>query len=179
MNKLLFLAAATSASTLYDHARSDVAIYSRLNFEKQVSKNRDKGISIVHYYDSTDASRDLKAGYEQFASENKGIFRIGSVDCDDQGDICSKEGVTDKPTIKIYPTFPAPTLDLDLSSGFEVTKLKKAAGRFYSDRSIEITANNHDVFVKEDPGTPKVLLFTTAKGTPFVYKALSQNFEVS
>jgi len=34
------------------------------------------------------------------------------------------------------------------------------------------------VFVKEDAGTPKVLLFTNAKkGTPFVYKALSQNFE--
>ena len=68
-----------------------------------MSKNRDKGISIVHYYDSTDASRDLKADYEQFATENKGIFRIGSVDCDSNADICSKEGVTDKPTIKIYP----------------------------------------------------------------------------
>ena len=45
--------AAVSAAELYDHARSDVAIYSRLNFEKQVSKNRDKGISIVHFYDST------------------------------------------------------------------------------------------------------------------------------
>ena len=68
---------------LYDHAKSDVAIYSKLNFEKQVSKNRDKGISVVHYYDKTDASRDLKSGFEQFATENKGIFRIGSVDCDD------------------------------------------------------------------------------------------------
>lgn len=67
---------------------------------------------------------------------------------------------------------------MDLSSGFEISKLKKQAGRFYSDRSIEITGNNHEVFVKEDAGTPKVLLFTNAKkGTPFVYKALSQNFE--
>jgi hypothetical protein len=30
--------------------RSDVTVYSNLNFEKQVSKNRDKGISIVHFY---------------------------------------------------------------------------------------------------------------------------------
>ena len=39
-----------AAKSLYDHVSSDVAVYGKLNFEKQVSKNRDKGISIVHYY---------------------------------------------------------------------------------------------------------------------------------
>jgi hypothetical protein len=54
------------------------------------------------------------------------------------------------------------------------------AGRFYEDKSIEITSNNHKTFIEEDPGTPKVLLFTNAKkGTPFLYKALSFNFQVS
>ena len=45
------------------------------------------------------------------------------------------------------------------------------AGRFYEDKSIEITSNNHKTFIEEDPGTPKVLLF--------LYKALSFNFQVS
>ena len=36
--------------SLYDTQRSDVTVYSKLNFEKQVTKNRDKGISIVHFY---------------------------------------------------------------------------------------------------------------------------------
>lgn len=54
------------------------------------------------------------------------------------------------------------------------------SGRFYSDKSIEINGKNHQTFISEDVQTPKVLLFTNAKkGTPFVYKALSQNFEVS
>lgn len=35
---------------MYDHVASDVTVYGKLNFEKQVSKNRDKGISIVHFY---------------------------------------------------------------------------------------------------------------------------------
>ena len=148
---------AASASLLYDQHRSDVLAFTKLNFDNQVSKNRDKGISIVHYYDSTDASRDLKASYEQFATENLGVFRIGSVDCDDNPQICSSEGVTDKPTIKIYPTFPIPTQNLDLSDGFDVTKLKKAAGRFYTDKSIEITGKNHETFIKEDPG---IILYT-------------------
>lgn len=69
---------------------------------------------------------------------------------------------------------------MDLSSGFELKNLKKFAGRFYQDKSIAITGKNHKAFISEDIGTPKVLLFTNAKkGTPFVYKALSQNFEVS
>lgn len=80
--------------------------------------------------------------------------------------------------MRIYPTFPAPTFDLDLSGqNFDVKVLKKQAGRFYSDKSIEITSNNHKTFVEEDVTVPKVLLFTNKKGTPFLYKALSQNFE--
>ena len=63
---------------------------------------------------------------------------------------------------------------MDVGDKFDTAKLKKAAGKFYQDKSIEITSNNHKTFVEEDVGTPKVLLFTSAKkGTPFVYKALS------
>ena len=41
---------ASAAKLLYDQVSSDVTVYNKLNFEKQVSKNRDKGISIVHFY---------------------------------------------------------------------------------------------------------------------------------
>lgn len=111
--------------------------------------------------------------------ENKGVFRVGAVNCELDANICSKESVTATPTIKVYPPFPAPVFDLDLSGDqFDTKKLKMQAGRFYQDKSIEITSNNHKTFVEEDPGVPKVLLFTNAKkGTPFVYKALSYNFE--
>ena len=56
MNKLFVIAALFGSSLskqIYDNNRSDVAVYSQLNFEKQVSKNRDKGISIVHFYKSS------------------------------------------------------------------------------------------------------------------------------
>jgi len=51
----------------------------------------------------------MKGSYEKFATENKGIFRMGSVDCKVQVDICKKENVSTFPTMRIYPTFPAPT----------------------------------------------------------------------
>jgi len=86
--------------------------------------------------------------------------------------------VTNFPTIRVYPMFPIPTQDLDLSKGLEIKVLKKTAGRFITDSSIEITGKNHQTFVTEDAATPKVLLFTSSKkGTPFVYKAITQAFE--
>lgn len=122
----------------------------------------------------------MKKAYEEFASENKGIFRIGSVDCDDQGPICVKENIGAFPTFRIYPQFPVPIQDFEVADSLDKNALKKRAGKFIQDKSIEITNNNHQTFVDEDPGTPKVILFTNSKkGTPFVYRALSQHFEVS
>lgn len=40
----------TSAAELYDPNHSDVMLYTKLNWDKQVMSKRDKGISIVHFY---------------------------------------------------------------------------------------------------------------------------------
>ena len=50
--------------------------------------------------------------YKQFASDNKGIFRIGAVDCDEQPKICEKEKVDSFPTYRVYPPFPIPHFDV-------------------------------------------------------------------
>lgn len=66
---------------------------------------------------------------------------------------------------------------MDMEKPFDQKNLKKIAGRFISDKTIEITQNNHKTFVEENTQTPKVFLFTNSKkGTPFMYKALSQHF---
>ena len=84
------------------------------------------------------------------------------------------------PSFKVYPPFPAPVFDAPVGDKVEPKKLRAAAGRYINDRTIEITNNNHKTFVNEDVATPKVLLFTNAKkGTPFIFRALSNHFEVS
>lgn len=40
------------AKSLYNPATTDVNAYTQLNFEKQVTKKREAGISIVHFYKS-------------------------------------------------------------------------------------------------------------------------------
>ena len=47
---LALFMAGTQAGDLYDHVKSYVTIFNEKNFEKQVTNNRAKGISIVHFY---------------------------------------------------------------------------------------------------------------------------------
>ena len=59
----------------------------------------------------------------------------------------------------------------------DTDKIKKLAARFIGSKVIELTANNVDTFLEENPSKPKVLLFNDKKGTPLVYKALSTHFD--
>lgn len=99
-----------ASAELYDPVNSDVTNFSHLNFDKQVTKNRDKAISIVHFYkDSDGKSPAIADEYQKFAAQNMGIFMIGAVNCDAQPKICEKEKVSEMPTVRLYPPFPAPT----------------------------------------------------------------------
>lgn len=50
----------------------------------------------------------------------------------------------------MYPPFPIPTRDVDLSGKFDTKTLRVRAGQFIQDFSIEINSNNHKTFVTED-----------------------------
>lgn len=47
---MLCLASMTSAESMYNPLKSTVAIYNDKNYDKQVTYNRDKGISVVQFY---------------------------------------------------------------------------------------------------------------------------------
>ncbi len=44
-------------------------------------------------------------------------------------------------------------------------------------RVIEVAQNNFDTFINDNPGKPKVLLFSDKKGVPLIFKALSSHFD--
>jgi hypothetical protein len=83
-------------------------------------------------------SKGYVGQYEIFAKENKGMFRVDAVDCDENPKICTKEKVTTFPLFRIYPPFPAPTVDYEEAT-FTPEKLKKAAARFVTSRVVEIS----------------------------------------
>jgi hypothetical protein len=121
-------------------------------------------------------SKGIQGGYESFTKENKGLFRLGAIDCEEFTQICKKEKVTTFPTFRVYPAFPAPTVDYE-GSVIDFDKLKKLASKYVTSRVVEITANNHETFLKDQPDKPKVLLFTDKKGIPVIFKGMSSHFD--
>jgi hypothetical protein len=83
-------------------------------------------------------SKNIAGQYENFAKENKGMFRIDGLDCNDFAALCTKEKVEKFPTFRIYPPFPAPTQDYEEET-VDLEKLKKMATKFVTSRVIEIT----------------------------------------
>lgn len=149
-----------------------------MNFPKQVTSNREKGISVVHFYKPEDGqSKDDQGKYEKFAIDHKQMLRVGAVNCEDFPVICNKENVESFPTYRVYPPVPVPTIDVDVAGGLDVDKLKKSCYRHIGSRVIELTENNYETFRTDNPSKPKMLLFTEKKSTPVVFKALSTHFD--
>lgn len=167
---------AANGEDLYD-SNSPVGKLTQMNFAKRVTNNRKKGITIVHFYSQDDVhSAQLKDEFESFTKDNLGMYSISAINCDTEPATCEKEGVSDYPTFRVYPPHPIPTIDLKKDS-YSLKKLKKTASRFIENKVIEISSVNHDTFIKDNPGKPKVLLFTESKDVPILYKALSYNFD--
>lgn len=61
----------------------------------------------------------------------------------------------------------------------DTDKLKKTAYKYIGNRVIDLTSQNLDTFLKDNPGKPKMLLFANAKSAPMTYRALSTYFDVS
>lgn len=51
------------------------------------------------------------------------------------------------------------------------------AARFVPSRVVEVTQNNFETFINDNPGKPKVLLFSDKKGVPLIFKGLSSHFD--
>lgn len=51
---MLCLASFSSAESMYNPLKSTVAIYNDKNYDKQVTYNREKGISVVQFYKADD-----------------------------------------------------------------------------------------------------------------------------
>jgi len=173
---IVLFAHLASAQGLYDHT-SAVSVLNRSNFNKRVTSDRKKGIKIVHFYSMDDGvSADHKSDFEEFVKKNKGMYEMMAINCDQNPDVCEKEGVSEYPHFRIYPAYPMPTVDLKKDK-YSFKKLLKKASKLVHDRTIAITGVNHDTFIEDHPGKAKVLLFTKSPETPALYKALASNFD--
>jgi len=175
----LFLACYVQASkktTLYDASKSTVYLLTKDNFDKQVTKHRNKQVSIVHYYKHDDeASKDFAFEFDKFAHDMQGVFKIGAVDCYKEWELCDKEKITKSPVVRIYPPNPVPAYDHE--GELSAKAITNSAAKFVGNKVIQVNGTNIHKFIHDTPSVPKCLLFTDKPIVPLLYKALSVAFD--
>ena len=157
---------------LYDPGRSTLINLNPMNFDTQITNNRNKDvISFIHFYSPDDGkSPQLKDVFIELDKEYSGMFKLAGLNCKKYKDLCSKQGVTDYPTYKIYPPLPAPPMKYE--GKIEPKKIIAYLGRFVDNRVQELNNNNFDEFISSKSNIPKILLFTNKKTIPLIFKRL-------
>ena len=164
---------------LYDAGRSTLINLNPMNFDTQITNNRNKEIiAFIHFYSPDDGkSNQLKEVFVELDKEYSGMFKLAGLNCKKFKDLCAKQGVTDYPTYKIYPPLPAPPMKYE--GKVEGKYIISYLSRFVGNKVQELNNNNFDEFIHDKPNIPKVLLFTNKKNIPLIFKRLSLHFDVS
>jgi thioredoxin-like negative regulator of GroEL len=175
---LLITCSQAAKTELYDNNNSNVINLNKKNFDTQITSNRSKNIiSVVHFYTFEDGkSRGMKNEFEKLADEYDMMFKVAAVNCKEFKDICEKQDVREYPTLKVYPTLPAPVMVYE--GKLETAAIVSYMGRFVGNKVQELNNNNIDSFLANQPNLPKCLLFTDKKGVPLIFKSLSITFDV-
>ena len=164
---------------LYDTTKSTLINLNPMNFDTQITNIRNKQvISFIHFYSPDDGkSNQLKDVFIELDKEYSGMFKLAGLNCKKYKDLCSKQGVTEYPTYKIYPPLPAPPMKYE--GKIETKYILSYLGKFVGNKAVELNINSFDDFITSKPNVPKILLFTNKKGIPLIFKRLSLEFEVS
>lgn len=155
-----------------DAMKHDIQGITATNFDGVIGKFRDSAVSSLWFYRaSNSADEKFLDSYNGVAAEMKGMAKICAINCDDFDVFCEKNKVTTTPTVMIYPTNPMPAFVYE--GKMEQKPLSSKIARFFPDFTTKITKDNVDTFVTTDPTKPKVLLFSSKKSAPMLFKALS------
>jgi len=149
-----------------------------------ISKFRDRQIAVVYYYkpDESDSSRYFEA-FNSVAADLRGMFKFAGVNCADQAKLCKDEGVNNSaefPVVMIYPlrpltAEPLPRADLDKLD--DEKGLRKTLYRLLTSEHVtSLSEDKIESFLGQEDHLPKVILFSSKKSTPPLYKALSTEF---
>lgn len=167
-----------------DPMKHSVTPVTRSDFDAVISKFRDRQIAVVYYYkpDESDSSRYFEA-FNSVAADLRGMFKFAGVNCADQAKLCKDEGITSSsefPVVMVYPLRPLPAEPLpreDLEKLNEDKGLRKTLYRLLSSEHVTtLSEDKLDNFVDSEDHLPRVILFSSKKSTPPLYKALSTEF---
>lgn len=187
---LVSLLVATCITKHYyaDH-NSNVIALSQRNWGNIVKKGiTNKQIYVVHFFKSESGgdnqSYQFSENFETQSEKSKGLFNFAGVDCETDSKLCTEEGITSFPTVKIYPPIPIPAFVPEVSlsltqAGLDAKKIAAIAQNYVQEEITVVDDDTWKKFKNQKPSVPKAILVTN-KGSrkPILWKALSTAFEV-
>lgn len=176
---LTIISAGINADHLYSSMDGSVVPLKSSNWSSQVVKGRTHGkVIIVHFFKSGDGqSYEFSQNFKAQAEKTKGIFKWAGLNCGTHADLCNKEGITEFPTVKIYPPIPIPPF-VPQEAGLDAKKIAAWASGYVPNNVVRVTDDNMNGILNSNPSVPKVLLISNKDKIPLLWKAISNAFKV-
>jgi len=155
-----------------DAMKHDIQQITMSNFDGVISKFRDSALSSLWFFkDDNAADVTFLDEYNKVAGDLKGMAKICAISCSDYPVFCDKQGIKETPAVMIYPVNPMPAFKYE--GKMEGKAVSGKVARFIPDFSTKLTLDNVDAFITTEPTKPKVVLFSSKKTVPTIWKALS------
>lgn len=138
-----------------------------------------KEIWIVLFYKSNQLeSKDLKDLWNEFANKYNGILRVAALNCLHESELCEEEfSIKEVPTIKGFTdNLDKPGIKFE-NKDISLQNLANFGDSMTPNLAHNVKNDNYEKFYKSDEEMDKVLLFSSKKNTPLLFKSLAVSFK--
>ena len=142
------------------------------SLSKLYSRNE---IWFILFFKSNDKNfKPMQELIKTLAEKTYGIFKVGAINCKSDEEICDEFSVHSTPKIFYFPE--NGNEEVEYKGQKEWEKIFKFGATKMQSFVRVINKDNYGDFVVSHPSQHKVLLFTSKKVTPPLFKALSKHF---
>ncbi|EGR30193.1 hypothetical protein IMG5_138460 [Ichthyophthirius multifiliis] len=130
---------------------------------------------ILFYKSNQKQSVELQDSYKELASKFYGILKIASIDCIEEDTLCEDEfQVFESPKIKVFAANIRSEGHDYKGNMKDIQKLANFAVSFMESYVRNVRESNYQEFINESQDKNIILLFTSKKSTPPLFRALSK-----
>ena len=152
---------------------TDVLALKMDNISKLLSRRK---IWFVYFFKSKDEGfENMNNKIKEISSQCYGIFHFGAVNCKDDEEICEEYSVYSTPKLLYFPESANESED-EYKGSIDFQSIFKYGAKLMQNFVRIINKDNYNDFITSHSERYHVLLFTSKKTTPPLFKSLSKDF---
>ena len=152
---------------------TDVLTLKMENISKLLSRRK---IWFVYFFKSKDEDfENMNNKIKEISSQCYGIFNFGAVNCKDDEEICEEYSVYSTPKLLYFPENSNESED-EYKGNIDFQSIFKYGAKLMQNFVRIINKDNYNDFITTHSERYHVLLFTSKKSTPPLFKSLSKDY---